>query len=147
MDLRDWARTLGYDVAIGTGIGLIVLGVGGRVAMRLIALASGTPPGWTLGGTSTVVFLGAVSGAGGALLLAVSHAAAGWIARGAGAAAWTRHTLFATLLLLVTLRGLHGSPRGSYLYFLPLVAVYGVLMERASRRRRPVAALTPASPS
>lgn len=43
---RDWVR----HSLIGIGIGAVVLGIGGRVAMRGIAVLSGAPPGFSFGG-------------------------------------------------------------------------------------------------
>jgi len=127
--------SLARELAIGAGVGLLVLGVGGRVAMRLIALRNGTPTGLTVGGTMTVVFLGLVSGVAGALLLALSDAAAARLTRRRPAARpWVRRGAFALLLLLVTLRGLRGSPPIGLPMFLPLVAAFGALLELAARR-------------
>ena len=123
-------------LALGAGAGLLVLGVGGRVAMRLIALRDGTPPAATVGGTATVLALGVASGVAGAALLLLSDAAARRIARRRpGARDRVRRGLFAALLLLVTLRGLRGSPPVGVPAFLPLVALFGVLLEGAAARR------------
>jgi hypothetical protein len=135
--VRVLSLPLVRELAIGAGAGLLVLGAGGRVAMRLIALREGTPTGVTVGGTLTVVVLGLVSGVAGALLLALSDAAAGRLTRRRpGARPWTRRALFAALLLLVTLRGLRGSPPIGLPMFLPLVVLYGVALDRLVGRRR-----------
>ena len=127
------ARDFFSDVMLGAALGAIVLGVGGRVVMRLIALATAVPAGFSVGGTVTVVALGAVSGAAGGLLRAAGHGVATRLAPGRR---WARHLLFALLLGCVTLRGLRGTPVGPAALFVPLVVVYGVLLNGAVARRR-----------
>lgn len=64
--------------ALGAGLvcGIIVLGIGGRLAMRLIALASAQPPVFSLGATLEVLAAGAWRGAvGSAIYLAVRRVA------------------------------------------------------------------------
>ena len=39
---------------LGIGLGTIILGIGGRVAMRGFAVLSGATPGFSAGGTTTV---------------------------------------------------------------------------------------------
>ena len=114
---------------LGAAIGTPVLGVGGRLAMRAIALASGAPGAFTLEGTMTVVLLGAVSGAAGGLMYAVAQ-------RVLPRVGWARLTLFFTMLVLVTLRGLRPVDPLRLALFMPLVLVYGTLMELAWQRRR-----------
>jgi len=54
---------LGIAVAAGLVSGLVVLGVGGRVVMRIVAYTTPEPERLTLGGTLGVVALGAAWGA------------------------------------------------------------------------------------
>lgn len=115
---RQWLRALILGIAIGSA----VLGVGGRVAMRGITVANGQAGGFSLGGTLTVVFLGAVSGAAGGLILALAHQ---FFSR----RPWVRGLLFWTALLLLTLRGLRPLEPLAAAFFMPLVALYGILME------------------
>lgn len=126
------ARALLHELLLGTWLGLLVLGVGGRAAMRTIALATDAPRALTVGGTVTVLAAGAAAGAAGAVLHALSRAVA---ARGAGGRSVVRVVLFAALLALVTARGLHGSPSTPALAFWPLVLLYGILFVRAVARR------------
>src|SRR3989442_4251079 len=63
-------RTL--PLALGTASGALLLGLGGRLVMRLFAVATGRPHAFSLRGTLTVVFAGAVAGPiGGVLFWAV----------------------------------------------------------------------------
>lgn len=129
---RHGVRTLIDELLIGTGLGLIVLGVGGRVVMRGIAIATDVPVSMNIGGTVTVLASGAAAGAAGALLHALARAAAAW---GAGGQAGVRLALFAGLLALVTARGLSGSPSGPAAAFWPLVMIYGVWLVQVLSRR------------
>jgi hypothetical protein len=128
------ARTLLNEVLLGAGLGLVVLGVGGRAVMRGIALVTDAPSAVSVGGTVSVLAAGAAAGAAGALLHALARAAAAW---GAGGRSSVRLVLFAALLALVTARGLHGSPPGPAAAFWPLVLVYaGSLVRVLARRAR-----------
>src|SRR5881296_1061325 len=95
MKLRDWLA----GALLGSAAGTLVLGVGGRVAMRGIALLGGQPGTVSLEGTVTVVLLGTLCGAVGALVcvgLQVLLRRRRLLAGG----------LFWIFLLLVSLRGL-----------------------------------------
>ena len=114
----------------GIALGLPILGIGGRVAMRVIANATNVAPGFTFGGTMTVVLLGAVSGAAGGLIYAA-------LGRFLPNRTVVRSVLFGVILLLLTLRGLRPATTLSLGLFLPLTLVYGALMDYAYRRRFP----------
>jgi hypothetical protein len=107
-----------------------VLGVGGRLAMRGVALAGGSPAVFTAEGTITVLLAGTASGAGGGLLLAM-------IERWVPAPRWPRRALFLVACLLVALRGLHPVTATSAALFVPLVVIYAVALGAAWERRRP----------
>ena len=117
---------------LGAGVGLVILGVGGRVAMRAIALATNTRPGFSFGGTGTVVFLGASSGVGGGLLYALLH-------RLNPRRRLLRSALFGLVLVLLTLRGLWPIQPLALEWFMPLALAYGAIVDVAytawSRRR------------
>ena len=66
------ARRLGTALLAGAVVGLVILGVGGRIAMRIIAIVAGQAPGFSVGGTLDVLLLGALWGApGGPIVLAL----------------------------------------------------------------------------
>ena len=123
---KDWL----FAAALGLAIGTIVLGIGGRLAMRGIALVQGRAPGFTIGGTTTVVFVGAVCGVIGSLLFAGTRALVpgNRIVRG---------MLFWLILVLITLRGLSPLDVPKLAFFLPLILGYGTLLTVAWCRFRP----------
>ena len=126
--IRDAAGAFLREAALGTWLGFWLLGVGGRLAMRVTAMGLGEEPALSGGGTLTVVAAGAAAGA---ALHPASRAAAN---RLGGGRARVRLALFALLLTLVTARGLQGSP-GTHLLFWLLVAAYGAALDRVLARR------------
>jgi hypothetical protein len=114
----------------GIAFGVSILGIGGRVAMRVIAHATNVAPAFSLGGTMTVVFLGAVSGVAGGLIYAV-------LGRFLPNRTFLRSVLFGVILVLLTLRGLRPATTLSVSLFLPLTLVFGVLLDSVYRRRYP----------
>jgi hypothetical protein len=116
---------------LGALLGTLFLGIGGRAAMRAIGSLQGAPPGFSIGGTTTVVFLGAASGLAAGLIyvtcrrLLQRHQ---WWARG----------LFAVILLGVTLRGLRPVDSQRLIIFLPLFVAFGFALDRVweGRQRR-----------
>lgn len=119
-----------FALIAGGATGLIFLGVGGRVAMRLVAVRAGQPSGWTLGGTMTVLFMGVVSGIGGA---AIRAAAEMWLPR--RTPQLIRAVVFAVACLLLTLRGLSPVDATRLAFFLPLTLAYVGAFEVVWRRR------------
>jgi hypothetical protein len=126
-----WRRA-GRAVMAGTLLGAGILGVGGRIVMAIIQHQATGTWNFTIGGSLTVVGMGAVSGAAGAALLLLSDVAG---RRLMPSSQWPRAILFAVLLLLVTLRGLSGSPAPGRWYFWPLVIVFGATLLAATAGR------------
>ena len=116
----------------GAVIGVVVLGVGGRIAMRVIAESSTGSGSFSLGGTLTVMAMGTLSGvAGAAFLLAARTAVRRWP---------PLPTLcFHALLVLVALRGLRPLDPQRLLLFVPLVTAFGALLQWRTWRYRHVA--------
>lgn len=111
--LRDWLA----GILLGALVGTIVLGVGGRGAMRVFAIATHVPAGFSLGGSMTVVFLGAVSGAAGGAFLVLSRQLF-------PARRFWRVTLFWGLCLLIALRGLMPVDPLRLAVFMPVIALF-----------------------
>lgn len=122
--LAPWVR----GAVLGGALGSVFLGVGGRAAMRGVALAQGSTPGFSPGGSLTVVFLGIVSGIAAGLIYVASIKLAGhrmWLAR----------LLFAIAILGLALRGLRPLDSLRLALFLPLFASFGVFFDRLWARR------------
>ena len=119
------------DVAVGAGVGALVLGIGGRAAMRGIAILSGAPPSFSWGGSLRVVLLGSLAGlVGGLILLGLrTFLRNRWL---------IQTLLFYAIIVLITLRGLRPIDSQRLMLFLPIVLVYGFLVRTLTRRRRPV---------
>jgi hypothetical protein len=120
-------RTLPLALGIGTGSGALLLGVGGRFAMRLIALAGGRPGSFSLRGTLTVVLAGAVAGlVGGVLFWAVQRYLPGHtLSRGA---------VFGILCLAIAAPGIRPPRALAFGAFAPFFLAYGVLVASAWAR-------------
>ena len=116
-----------FGPLVGAAIGLATLGVGGRIAMRAIAMVQGTPGGFSLGGTMTVVLLGAANGALGGVIRAITGI------RGRVPHA-LRFMLFAAACLALGLRGLKPLDADKLLLFMPVIVLYVLSMELAWRR-------------
>jgi hypothetical protein len=116
-------RSLPTAVALGALVGAIFLGVGGRVAMRVFALLEGREPGWSFGGSMTVVFMGAVWGTLGGVLLWMGRR---YFRRSPAA----RGALFWIPLTLLYLRGLSPLNANSLAAFMPIFVAYGAVLYR-----------------
>jgi hypothetical protein len=110
---QSWGRA----ILTGAIIGLPVLGGGGRLAMRLIAMLTGVPSAFSFEGTLTVLLAGAGSGA-----------AAGAIHEGLGVVLYERPRLrdlaFLLILAALTLRGLNPVRPVPLLAFAPVMALF-----------------------
>jgi hypothetical protein len=129
--LTPAARAALATLLWGMGLGLLILGVGGRVAMRLVAELTTGVGGFSIGGSFTVVALGLASGGlGAAILLVARRLLRSWPP--------APTLLYWSLLLALTLRGLRPLDQLRLGLFLPLVALFGILLQwRTWRYRRP----------
>ena len=121
------ARPWYFGPIVGAALGLAILGIGGRIAMRAIAMVQGAPGGFSLGGTMTVLLLGAANGAFGGVIRAITGI------RGRVPHA-LRLMLFAAACLALGLRGLKPLDADKLLLFMPVIVLYIVSMELAWRR-------------
>ena len=132
--LRGRLLALVIEAAHGAWLGLVILGVGGRAAMRVVAIERGERTGFTLDGSLSVVAMGVAAGAAGAVLHALARLAARAVMRAfrigthRGIERALRVALFGGLLVLATARGLHGAPPPTHLFWW-LVAAYGVALD------------------
>ncbi|PYO05981.1 MAG: hypothetical protein DMD30_13325 [Gemmatimonadetes bacterium] len=123
MELRSW-------LIRGTLVGLFVLGISGRLLMRVIAHMEGRTPVFTPEGTMTVVFAGAVAGAFSGLIY--------YVLRRFVRQPWLRTVAFIVVCELITWRGVHGLLPRPQLMFMALALVYLVIID-VMGRHRPVA--------
>jgi hypothetical protein len=109
-------------IIIATCLGTAILGLGGRAAMHVIARITTGSGAFSFGGTLTVVFLGAVSGLAGGLILVTARA----LFR-----RWppTTTIVYWTFLIGTTLRGLRPIDDLRLALFLPLVFVFGATLQ------------------
>lgn len=107
---------------LGVASGALILGIGGRIAMRGITVMSGGIPGFSWGGTMTVILLGALSGLAGAVVLLGVRA---MLPRRAA----LRGTIYWAFLILVALRGLNPIDPQRLLLFMPLILLYGITLQ------------------
>jgi hypothetical protein len=122
--VRWWsaAERWWFALFLGAAVGFVVLGIGGRIAMRAIASANRVPTGFSVGGTATVVLLGVASGVGGGFLYAFLY-------RYVQRPRLARSALFTLALVLLTLRGLRPIQPLALEWFLPLALGYGAIVD------------------
>jgi hypothetical protein len=121
MELRTW-------LIRGALVGLVVLGVGGRLLMRVIAhMEHRAVFVFTIGGTLTVVFAGTVAGLFAGLIY--------YLARRFIRQPWVRTLVFVVICELVAWRGVHELLPVPQLMFMTLALVYLVIIDTMGRRR------------
>lgn len=118
MDLRS-------DLIRATLLGFLILGIGGRLLMRVVALMQGSPPGWTFGGTMTVVFLGTVSGLDAGIIY---HLLRRFVDKPR-----VRTAAFIAICGLISWRGVHGVPPLQQSMFMTLALAYLVVIDILGR--------------
>lgn len=109
-------------VLTGAALGLILLGIGGRLAMHGIAIITTGRGGFTLGGTLTVVALGGLSGVTAGLILAVARLLLHRWYLATSTAYWG-------LLAVLVLHGLRPIDPLRLLWFLPLTVIFGIILQ------------------
>ena len=96
--------------------------------MRAIAMRQGAATGFSLGGSLTVIFLGAASGLAGGVMYAASRIV---LRRHPG---WAR-VAFGVVLMAITLRGLNPVDVPRLILFLPLFVAFGIVLDRLWERQ------------
>ena len=121
MELRTWLLR-------GTLVGLVVLGIGGRLLMRVIAhMENRAVLVLTIQGTLTVLFAGTVFGALGGLIY--------YLLRRFVRQLWMRTLAFIALYELITWLGVHTLLPRPQLMFMALTLVYLVIIDLMGRHR------------
>ena len=120
MELKRW-------VLRGAVVGLVVLGMGGRLLMRVIAHREHRPVMvFTIPGTLTVIFAGTVAGIGAGLIY--------YMLRRFIRERWIRTVLFVLICGLIAWRGVHGLLPVPQLMFMGLALIFLVIMDAMGRR-------------
>jgi len=120
MELRRW-------VVRGAIVGLFVLGVGGRLLMRVIAHREHRPMTvFTVPGTLTVVFAGTVAGLAAGLIY--------YLVRRFVRESWVRTAVFVVVCGLVAWRGVHGLLLVPQSMFMTLALVFLIIIDAMGRR-------------
>jgi hypothetical protein len=120
-------------LVLGAVLGALVLGVGGRLAMRGISLWEGRPRQFTVAGTLTIVGFGAAFGTAAAgLRAALDLVFDRWVTARVPQA--TRAALFAAACLALAVLVLTPLTVHRLVLFPPVVALYVLLFELARRR-------------
>ena len=115
-------RRLGTALVLGALSGAVFLGMGGRLAMRLFALATTRSAGFTLRGSLNVVFAGAIVGAVGGVLVVATD-------RFLPKRLWVRALSFAALCYLIAIPGFRPPRPLVFALFAPAFLLYGVALE------------------
>ena len=117
--------SLRSDLLRGTLLGFLILGVGGRLLMRVVAHMEGRVPAFTLEGSTTVVLAGTASG-----LLAgvIYHLLQRFVSE-----PWIRTAAFIAVCELIAWRGVHGQLPLPQLMFMTLALAYLVIVDAVGR--------------
>jgi hypothetical protein len=114
------------DLIRGTLLGLIILGIGGRLLMRIIAHMEGRIPVFTPQGSVTVVFAGTVAGAFAGLIY---HLLRRFVRK-----PWVRTAAFIAICELISWCGVSGLLPLPQAMFMTLALVYLVVIDLLGRR-------------
>jgi hypothetical protein len=117
------------DLIRGTLLGLLILGIGGRVLMRVVAHMEGRAPAFTPEGSIAVVFCGTVAGAFSGLIY--------YLLRRFVGKPWVRTAAFITICELISWRGVSGLLPVPQAMFMTLALVFLVAMDLLGRRLLP----------
>jgi hypothetical protein len=124
--VRDIARQIGAGALRGAIVGLPVLGIGGRIMMRIIAHWEGRTPVLT-SGTITVVAMGTIAGAVGGIV----HALLLRLVR----SSLIRLAILEIIGVLFTLYAVRDLLIRPKLLFVAIMVVYVIVLEALTRTR------------
>jgi hypothetical protein len=114
------------DLVRGTLLGLLILGIGGRLLMRVIAHMEGRVPVFTPEGTVAVVFYGTVAGVFSGLIY---HLLRRFVHK-----PWARTVAFVAICELISWRGVSGLLPVPKAMFMALALVFLVIVDILGRR-------------
>jgi hypothetical protein len=113
------------DLLRGALLGLLILGIGGRLLMRVIAHMEGRVPAFTFEGSTTVVLAGTAAG----LLAGLIY----YVLRRFVHKPWIRTAAFIAICELVSWRGVHGLLPLPQAMFMTLALLYLVIVDALGR--------------
>jgi hypothetical protein len=122
------------DLIRGTLLGLVILGIGGRLLMRVVAHMEGRVPAFTPEGSVAVVFYGTVAGAFSGLIY---HLLRRFVHK-----PWVRTVAFIAICELIAWRGVSGLLPVPKAMFMTLALAFLVVVDFLGRR----AGAPPANP-
>jgi hypothetical protein len=111
-----------------TLLGLVILGIGGRLLMRVAAHMEGRAPAFTIEGTVAVIFYGTVAG----VFAGIVYYVLGRFVT----SSWIRTTLFFVICGMISWRGVHGLQPVQQAIFMALALFYLVSVDLLGRRSR-----------
>ena len=126
------------NLALGALVSGVLLGVAARFTMRLVALVSGVPVSFSVGGSIEVIVLGALLGTplalGYLLLRRRTHRTHAWHGLGFGLAAFGMFALFPMPSAESALASTPDSPAVTAVAFALLLGLWGIGLELLGRR-------------
>ena len=137
--MRNVLGTVARSALVGALVGLPILGVGGRILMRVIAHWEGRVPGFTVGGTLTILFYGTLAGLAGGAVHGLTRRFIHNIV--------TRNILFAIICTAFTWRAVNALLPRPRLMFVALTFAYVVVMEIVASRYAPRESFAPEPPT
>lgn len=114
------------DLIRGTLLGLVILGIGGRLLMRVVAHMEGRVPAFTPEGSVAVVFYGTVAGAFSGLIYN--------LLRRVVHKPWIRTAAFIAICELISWRGVSGLLPVPKAMFMTLALAFLVIVDFLGRR-------------
>ena len=118
------------DLIRATLLGMIILGIGGRLLMRVVAHIEGRPSVFTPEGSIAVVFWGTLAGAFSGVIY---HLLRRFVRK-----PWIRTPAFIAICMLVAWRGVSGLLPIPQAMFMALALAYLVIVDMLGRRTRRV---------
>jgi hypothetical protein len=126
--MRSLFNSVARSALMGAAIGIPLLGIAGRVLMRVIAHWEGRVPVLTAGGTFTVIFAGTMFG----LAAGAVHGLLKHYMRNVAA----RNVVFVIIAIFFTWRAVNALLPRPRLMFVALTLVFAVVLELATDRTR-----------
>lgn len=126
--MRSLFISVARSALIGAALGVPMLGIAGRILMRVIAHWEQRVPVFTVGGTFTVIFAGTMFG----LTAGAVHGLLKRFIHNIVA----RNIVFAVIAVLFTWRAVNALLPRPRLMFVALTLVYVIVLELITRRER-----------